>query len=185
MDLHYAKIDDSAYPKNVRDILSQLFQSFKGFQDIQEHVLSIENPVVRTYVGFDTLKHLKKAYNLFFHYVDILRYRNNPKIFLKKKNLIYIFVKNNIWIQIENILSNYFASDVQKDCIEYYGDKFQRNYSKMIKLNFFGFDGQDNLDKAINLLQNHSIQYFRYHSIKSFINKISYVPEEYLFYDSF
>lgn len=49
----------------------------------------------------------------------------------------------------------------------------------MIKLNFFRFDGQDNIDKALNLLQNHSIQYFRYHKIKSFINK------EYLFYDSF
>ena len=94
MDLHYAKIDDSAYPKNVRDNLYKLFQSFKGIQDIQEHVFSIENPVARTYVGFDSMKHLKKAYNKFFHYVDTLRYGINPTIFLKKKNLIYLYVKD-------------------------------------------------------------------------------------------
>lgn len=33
-----------------------LFQTIKGFEDIQEHALSIENPVVRTYVGFNSIK---------------------------------------------------------------------------------------------------------------------------------
>lgn len=183
--IHYAKIDDSAYPKRVRDNLHDLFQSFKGIQDIQEHVFSIENPIARTYVGFDSIKHLKKAYNKFFHYVDTLRYGTNPKIFLKKKNFTYLYVEGKIDEKIETIVSNYFAADAQKDCTEYNGDRFHRNYSKLMKLNFFGFKGKDNYDKALNLFENNSIQYFRYHAIKSFINSVSDVPEEYLFYDSF
>lgn len=148
-------------------------------------MLSIENPVVRTYVGFDSLKHLKKAYNKFFHYVDTLRYGTNPKIFLKKKNLIYMFTKDKIDSGIESIITNYFASDVQKNCSEYYGDRFQRNYSQLLRIDFFGFDGQDNYDKALNLLQNKSIQCSRYHEIKSFIKEVTDVPENYLFYESF
>ena len=96
-----------------------------------------------------------------------------------------MFVKDKIESGIENIITNYFASDVQKDCLEYYGDRFQRNYSKLIKINFFGFDSLDNYDKALNLLQNKSIQCSRYHEIKSFINEVTDVPENYLFYESF
>ena len=189
LNLHYGKIDDSAYPKNVRDNLVILFNSFKGFEDIQEHVLSIENPVVRTYVGFDSIKNLKKAYRKFFHYVDILRYGIYPKIFIKKKNLIYLFVIGNVESRIENIISSYFASDVQKDCTEFRGNVFARNISSFIKASFYGFNGLDNFDKAINLLKSNpsssELFYSKYHEFSSFNETISEVPEEYLFYDSF
>ncbi|KAK8898041.1 hypothetical protein M9Y10_000301 [Tritrichomonas musculus] len=188
LNLHYGKIDDSAYPNIVRENLFRIFQSFKGFRDIQEHVFSIENPVERTYVGFDTLKHLRKSYDKFFHYVDILRYNINPKIFIKKKNLIYMMVEKKLSKNIEYIISEYFAIDTQTDCLEFFGNKYIRYFSKFINVSFFGFIDMDNYIKACNILQAHSfsseIKYRKYHEFKTFLNRISDVPEEYLFYDS-
>lgn len=90
--------------------------------------------------------------------------------FLKvKKRTIHKIIR---WIKITS-------------CIEYYGNRFHRKYSKLLRIDFFGFDGQDNYDKALNLLQNKSIKCFRYHEIKSFIKEVTDVPENYLFYESF
>lgn len=57
-----------------------------------------------------------------------------------------------------------------------------------INVSFFGFIDMDNYTKACNILQAHSfsseIKYRKYHEFKTFLNRISDVPEEYLFYDS-
>ena len=59
--MRYATINEYSAPENVRKVIVKIFKSFKGDEDIQRFVVSIESPIERTYIGFDSFKHLKNS----------------------------------------------------------------------------------------------------------------------------
>lgn len=78
INLHYATIDDTVFIEKVRILIPSIFQCSKGFRDYQQHVLSIESPIPRTYVGFDSIANLKNCYCKFF--LKLNAKLNNEKI---------------------------------------------------------------------------------------------------------
>ena len=83
-ELHYATLNDSIFNRSVRETLPKLFHSFKGVK-VFKRCVSIESPVERIYIGFDSNKHLKKCSYKYIYRVQILNYIPNPKLFWKKK----------------------------------------------------------------------------------------------------
>ena len=79
-ELHYTSVNDKYFPKYV----PKIFKHIKGLKDIQRYVYSIESTVDRTYVGFDSPKHLKKCYYKFTYmktliHVIICNSKSNQK----------------------------------------------------------------------------------------------------------
>lgn len=112
----------------------------------------------------------------------------DPKIFYKKKGLKYLIIEGNIDdIDIEDIIPKKIISDIQENCTEFKGNRFTQQYSDFINATFIGFDSNEKLTEAYNLILNcnyKGITVSKYHEFKTFLSEISDVPEGYLFYDS-
>ena len=93
LKLHYATIDDTVYPTKIRKLIPKIFNCIKGVVDFQPYVLSIESPVERTYIGFDSIENLKNGYISFLHTLNILLNYPNPNLFWKKDGLFYLAVR--------------------------------------------------------------------------------------------
>lgn len=184
-DLHYASFDEGAFPKIVRDNFDNIFGNIKGIKDIQKNVHSIEFTIVRTFIGFDSVEHLKKCFYYFFHYVDIYMKSPSPKLFCKKKNLCYIYFEGSLDAKLENEIKKNYASDIQKNCTEFNGERFYQYKTRFMDLTFIGFNSFDIGFQACTLIKKSSgINFKEYTGKKTFVGSISDIPEQYLYYDS-
>lgn len=170
-----------------------ILNCMKGVKDIQRNVVSIESPFEKTFIGFDTIKHLKKCHYKFNYRVNILLYCTEPKLFWRKKNLHYICIRSkskfstlsfNNYIKIisDNI------SDIQFNCSDYKyssNDDFEEFYSV-----YLGFDSFKKVLTTILTLhmnpmpEKKDLNVFEYKEGRSSINISNETKEQYLFYES-
>lgn len=196
LDLHYASLNDRCFPKYVRDLVPEIFQQIKGFCDIQRYVLSIESPVERTYVGFDSHKHRKKCYYKFTYKKNLVHFRKNTdNMFWKKNNYKYLMIISQFYKSIldqcpkiiEQIMKS--SKDFQENCREL--DLFSPESEKrsvLVYYNFIGYESNEDLDKAFDFLENNTKSalpyYKKYHEGYSYVDVTNYPKEAYLFYNS-
>lgn len=190
----YAAIDDHFYPQNVREQIPKIINSFKGVMDFQHYVVSVESPVEKSYIGFDNLNHLKKCHYKFVYKLNILLSCFEPKLFWKKKNLHYLYLRSkdkfssDFDVFIKNRIIEYSIADIQKNCndLEYSSPvEFEQVYST-----YLGFDSFEKMEKAFKILlkkqipNRSDVKINIYKEGNSYID-ISYDTRElYLFYES-
>lgn len=179
LKLYYASINENSYPKCISDYIPKIFNSFKGVEDIQRSVLSIESPVEKTYIGFDTIKHLKKCYSKFKNRFIILLNYSNPKLFIRKRNYQYFYIDGNPNEIINSVIS-LFAKNIDIECdIQSYCNEIGGVFRS-----YFGFKAEDDLKTGVKYLLDNIILYNI--KIKIYKEGKSYKDDHeisYLFYD--
>lgn len=188
LDLTYARIDETCIAPHAIDKISDLFRYFKGFEDIQRNVLSIENPIAKTYIGFDQSKHMKKCYYKFVYRLNLTQFCPDAKLLCKKKGLkyMYVFTKANSYKYIMNRVSS-LADDIQENCIE--AETVEKNKSSDIyELTYIGFETKEELKSSIERFENdpnvNENDYGVYHEGNQNINISDDPKESYMFYNS-
>lgn len=194
-DLYYASFDDSFHSPSIRNFLPKLFHSFKGVEDFQRYVLSIENPVERIYIGFDSNKHLKKCSYKYIYRVNMLDAFPNIKLFWKKKGLFYLYVKYPYGIFQsrfgELITKNIscFADDVQYNCADLIYFK-EINKSRLFLTTYLGYKTNELFEKAMSMIENNSnfqqldIRIGRYKEGYAIVNLVDESKQAFLYYES-
>lgn len=152
LELHYSSIDCDGLPTYIRKLIPEIFQTAKGVVDFQPNVLSIESPIHRTYIGFDSVENLKNGYLRYMHFFNIyLVFREKTKLFMKKKDLFYLMfgVKNNELTnsqKVSNLVSD-LIYDCQLNCTE------RENFNPFY-LSYLGFKSMEDMEKAKNRIEN-------------------------------
>ena len=80
LNLHYATIDETFYKKEARELIPTIFKKSRGFREFQQNVFSIESPVPRTYIGFNSIENLINCYSKFYLELNIMISRGNVDI---------------------------------------------------------------------------------------------------------
>ena len=155
VELHYASFDDHIYPQFIREKIPLIMKDFKGMLDCQQNVVSIECPIEKTYIGFDTIEHLRKCHFYFDDRIKIWMARENPKFFTSKKGFFYLCIKSKIAEETEcvaNLISE-FAGDIQLSCseIKYINEK--ENDYVVLYISYVGYKTVDDLEKAVTTLE--------------------------------
>lgn len=188
LNLKYARIDEVCIPFHVRHLVPELFQYFKGVEDIQRCVLSIENSFEKTYIGFDSYKHMKKCYYKFVYRLNKVQFMPDVKLFNRKRGLKYMYIicgsKNYDYI-LKRVSG--LADDIQEYCDEAVNLKKDR-LSNKYKATYIGFESVDELNNAIQRLENdfnvEEHAYDIYHEGKKSMNISNDPKESYMFYNS-
>ena len=185
VELHYASVNEYIYPKEIRELIPKIFKMFKGVEDIQRNVVSIESPYEKTYIGFDNLKHLKKCHYKFIKQIVILLNCSNAKLFWRVKNLKYAYIVSPL--KFERLLQlspalfiaiKSFTPEIQEDCTE-------PGPLGQVYLNYFGFKSLDDANNFIKFLSPSRIPIKIYKEGRSLVNITDQSKEAYLFYDCF
>lgn len=186
-ELHYASINVFMYPKNIRDLIPSIFDSIEGVKDVQSLKVSIDCPIEKTYVGFDTLENMKKGYHKFMYLLNIYLNCKEPKIFVKKNDVNYYFVievnHNKIIDDLIKELAN-SADDFQDYCTEYlYGGNIRNATYLGFKL--FGdlIDVENKFKSDVNV-KKENVYSTIFNEGKTFMRFSTDVKESYLFYDN-
>ena len=189
-NLFYASINELLYPERIREQIPKLFQMFKGVEDIQRSVLSFENMVEKTYIGFDSIKHLKKCHYKMKKRFEILLKWPIAKLFWRNKELKYLYIKSpkSLMLLIHYFKNEFdfiskFVEDIQSDCID------TDENAMIFYVSYLGFESIDGAKKALAILSKNPMSKMLdigiYKEGKSFINITDQSKEGYLFYDCF
>ena len=190
LDLHYASVNDKCFPKYVRDHVPEIFRHIKGVKDIQRYVYSIESPVDRTYVGFDTTKHLKKCYYKFTYLKNMFHFNvNHVKFFWRKNNYKYLMIDFDFYNSSldSNVIQQLMKSskDFQDNCTEMeepYPNAGKRTVPNCY--NFIGYESLENLENAFNFDDDSQKYFKKYQEGHAFVDITKDPKEAYLFYNS-
>lgn len=184
INFFYASINEHIFSERVQKFIPEIFKQLKGFKNIQRNVVSIESPFERTYIGFDTLRHLKKAHIHFMNKIKIVQVCDQPKFFYKKKGNIYLIIHHDLDSKIEDLfkLIACFSSDFQDFCTEI------NEKNEVVYKSYFGYSAQEDIEKAKYLLNNsklvkqNKITFNEYNEVNNSFC-IDEPRESYLFYD--
>ena len=194
IELHYASIDEHIFSKDIRDQIPLIFQQFKGIKDFQQNVVSLESPVEKTYIGFDSMKHLKKCHIKFINKIKTLLSFNDPKLFWKKNGIEYLYIKyksKDLSNQIDKLIEQLPCTvcDIQKNCteIEYSYNNTENKFNLLqFYVTYLGFKTFDDSLKSLSMIgQTTEMEIGLYNGSKSFISVVDEPKESFLFYDAF